>query len=252
MASKLPLFLVLPFAISCGGDDTPHTIKTPDSNMGSGSGSGSSTACALNPSYAPALGSDTETQFATDYPSTGSGSDATAHRVGYIAILDDADIADVLYMDLYAGYGGFKGSDAASSEVRAGTYVIANDELNYNDCGICVLAAGDFDLQAKEVSAWYFATAGTVNLTTVTLPVGSAAGRITGSWSGLTLHQVNSNANGGIDPSATPNGDCASQIGDASFDIPLEADTGSATGKPNHLRIPLRVSPPRALHHRYY
>lgn len=263
MASKLSLLLFVPFAVACGDDGGSHPIVH-DSNMGSGSGSGSQQpACALNASYSPAFGSDNDVNFATDYPTgyfrAGSGSGSTAtppsvHQIWYVGVLENADIADVLYIDLYAKYGGF-----GSGDIVPGTYVLANDELTYNDCGICVYGAGDFDTSSGDVAEWYMATGGTVTLTSVTAPVGSAAGHITGSWTGVSMQHVEDDGNGFIGGDATPVGNCTSAIGDATFDIPLDppamgsgSGSGSATGKPQHIRIPLKAPAAKALHHRFY
>lgn len=262
MASKLSFLLFVPFAISCGGDDGPHKITTPDSN-GSGGSGGSGSACALSSSYTPAFGSDNNANFATDYPTgyfrAGSGSGSTAtppsvHQIWYVGLLDGADpVFDVLYIDLYAKYGGFK--DGGSSEIRAGSYPITNDELTYANCGVCVYAAGDFDTNANTVAEWYMATGGNVVIDSVTAPVGSAAGHIKGSMANITMQHVEDDGQGFIGGDATPVGNCTSGVASASFDIPLDppsgSGSGSATGKPiDHIRIPIRVN--HTLHHRFY
>lgn len=260
MASKLLPFLFVPLAISCG-DDGPTKITRPDSNNGSGSGSGSGSgnACALDASYSPTFGSDTMTQTADDKPTgyfgSGSGSNPqpSVHQIWYGGVLGgDATVLDVLWIDLYAKYGGF-----GSGDIVPGSYAITGDELTYSNCGICVYASGDFDTNSGDTAAWYMATGGNVMLTTVQNPVGSAAGRIAGSWTGITMQQVEDDGNGFIGGDATPLGDCTSTIGNASFDIPLDppmgSGSGSATGKPiDHIRIPVKISRAKALHHRFY
>lgn len=224
---------------------------------GSGSGSGSSSACALDASYSPTFGSDTMTQNADDKPTgyfgSGSGSNPqpSVHQIWYGALLaDQGDVSDILWIDLYAKYGGF-----GSGDIVPGSYAIANDELTYANCGICIYASGDFDANGA-TAQWYMATAGNLTLNQVMNPNGSAAGRISGSWTGVMLKHVEDDGNGFIGGDATPAADgCTSAIGNASFDIPLNPPmgSGSATGKPlDHIRIPVKVSRAKTLHHRFY
>jgi hypothetical protein len=248
MASKLPLFLFVPFAISCGGDDTPHTIKTPDSNMGSGSNTVTDT-CKVNPTYTTLsfMGSNANAR-ATEVPAN-FGSGSNIHYYISWGAMDtvgsDTMVADYVNMDMYAGYGAFTGSD-----IVAGTYVIANDDTSYPDCGLCVYLQGDYDLAADDGTSddYLMASSGTVTLTSVS---GSA---YKATITNADFRRVVVEADGTVTNDDQTDVPCTTHIDTVSFDIPLKqpssgsgsgSGSGSATGKPFAIHA-------RALHHRHY
>ena len=166
MASKLPLFLFVPFAISCGGDDTPHTVKTPDSNMGSGSGSQTVTdECKVDATYATlSFAGSAAAARATEYPEDAN----RPHRVLSYGALEsigsDAVSADYVNLEFWAELGGF-----GSGDVVPGTYVIQGDDADFFACGICLYVQGDYLLENEDGTAddWLMASSGTVNVTSL-------------------------------------------------------------------------------------
>jgi hypothetical protein len=244
MASKLPLFLFVPFAISCGGDDTPHTIKTPDSNMGSGSGSQTVTdECKVSSTYASLsfMGSAANAR-ATEVPANlGSGSNIH-YYISWGAmetVGSDTMVADYVNMDMYAGFGAFTGID-----IVPGTYVIANDDTSYPDCGLCVYIQGDYDLAVDDGTSddYLMASSGTVTLTSVS---GSA---YQATVTNADFRRVTQDADGPTNEDQTDTA-CTTHVDTITFDIPLrQAMAGSATGKPTFSTN----GRPHVLHHRRY
>ena len=247
MASKLPLLLVVPFAISCGGDDTPHTIKTPDSGMGSGSQVAPDT-CKVDATYTTLSFSGSNANArATEVPANfGSGSNVHLYYSwGGIGTIGSADtVADYVNMDMFAGFGAFK--TTTGSDVVPGTYVIQGDDTSYVDCGLCVYLQGDYDLNADDGTSddYLMAKSGTVTLTSVS---GSS---YKATISNVDFRRVVVESDGTVTNDDQTDVACNSHIDTVSFDIPLRhpstgSGSGSATGKP------MAISP-RALHHRHY
>jgi hypothetical protein len=248
MASKLPLFLVLPFAISCGGDDTPHTIKTPDSNMGSGSGSQTVTdECKVMPTYTTlSFAGSNANANATEVP---AGSNAPHRLLSWGAmetVGSDTVSADYVNLELWAQLGGF-----GSGDIGSGTYVITGDDADVYACGICLYIQGDYLLENEDGTAddWLMASSGTVNITSVT---GSS---YQATVSNADFRRITNMATenfpdpDGGDQTDTP---CTTHVDSITFDIPLKhsgsgSGSGSAVGKPGVSNLHGRV-----LHHRRY
>ncbi len=109
--------------------------------------------------------------------------------------------ADLLVVELYAGFG------AMSGGIVPGTYALAGDDLNYATCGLCLrLFSEDTE------DAGYFATGGTVTITSV-------SPNAVIDVSNATFEHVE------VDPTtfeSTPHADgCTSAITSASFDTPV-------------------------------
>ena len=246
MASKLPLFLFVPFAISCGGDDTPHTIKTPDSGMGSGSQVAPDT-CKVNPTYATLsfMGSNANARATMVPPAFNGGSNKQIFYTwgAMETIGSDATSADYVNMDLFAGFGAFTGSNMVGS----GVYTIANDDTSYVDCGLCVYLQGDYDLMADDGTSddYLMAKSGTVTLTSVS---GSS---YKATLSNVDFRRVVVEADGTITNDDQTDVPCNSHIDTVTFDIPLRTAMGSGSGSGSATGKPYAISP-RALHHRHY
>lgn len=240
MVAKHLLFLIVPLAVSCGGDDGPNMIKTADSGVRPPDAAPPDT-CKVNSSYSPAFtDADTNTR-ATDYPAGYMGS-MDAHTIMSYGLLEPlaegSRLGDFLEIDLYAGYGGF-----GSGDILPGTYVLASDDLSWADCGICVALQGDYDIDTNEIDDWLLAKTGTV---VITEAAGSA---YKVALMNATFQRVTVDADGDPTQDAQTDVPCTSSIGSATFDLTLDhAGSGSATGKPTLGRN----ARARALRHRFY
>jgi len=224
VAASIPLVPLIPL-LACGGDS-----KTPDANIhvidgsgGSGSGSGSgSGACTAAASYAVTFGSNSEA--AQNTPATGSGSAATPHEELWLGLLNNDK--DELFIQLYAGYGGF-----GSGDIRPGTYNLAmNGDDKFSTCGACVLAITDImgTGSASTFKDYYTAKSGTLTLTSTT-------GTIAGSMSNIVLQHVTQDAM--QNPSDTVADSCTSTIGSAAFSAPLQMGSAAFEGKLENGRL---------------
>lgn len=119
--------------------------------------------------------------------------------------INDEEPADLVSLELYAGYGAF------GETLTAGTFQLTGDETNYSTCGACVLIYAD--ATADSVGAIYMATGGELQLTSVET-------RLTGTLHNVTLTHVSIND----EFVSTPVGDCDTQITDLTFDQPIPAN----------------------------
>ncbi|HEY5952411.1 MAG TPA: hypothetical protein VIV40_43230 [Kofleriaceae bacterium] len=211
-ATAFPLCTV---ALACGGDDGGGGIHVVDAAMGSGSGSGQKDAaavtCYVDSMYAPTFGS--ADQFAQTAGSGASGSNAHTEIWGGALNMDMTP--DVLQVELYAGFAAFNGTDIMPKTIQ-----LSGDELNYKTCGACVRIFADSTQDNS--AAQYFATAGTVTLSSV-------QGTLMGTLSNITLTKVTV----ADDYTSTPVGDgCTTTITSATMNAMLQmgSGSGSATG----------------------
>ena len=142
---------------------------------------------------------------------------------GYIAIAGDLDAntpPDLLYVELYEGFGIF------ANGIGPGTYTIAGAELNYSSCGLCVRILTEVDPSTGPNDDGYLATGGSVIIDTVDLNTNEIAG----SASGLTFEHVT--IDGGTFQS-TPHpdaGQCVSAITTVSFSTAMGTGGGGGAG----------------------
>jgi hypothetical protein len=86
---------------------------------------------------------------------------------------------DIVQLELWDGQGAFAGG-----VVRTGTFQITGAELAYNTCGVCLRAAGD---KGTANAKTYFATSGTVEVTSV----GAAGSTLSAKITNATFAEVN-------------------------------------------------------------
>jgi hypothetical protein len=136
--------------------------------------------------------------------------------------------ADVLQMQFYSGFGVFMNG------VMPGTYQITGAEAQYSSCGVCGLLFADVTMAAPpslaDANRVYFATAGTVNITSVTP-------NLTGTVTGLQFQHVT------IDPmtfTSTVVGDCTSSIDSLAFDATVMEQKPGRPGVPQPITLNLR------------
>ncbi|HEY5922485.1 MAG TPA: hypothetical protein VIV11_12475 [Kofleriaceae bacterium] len=216
--SALPL---VPIALACGGDDGGGGIKVIDASTTIDSKPvDAASTCYVETSLAPTFGS--ADQFAETNGSGITGSNA--HTEVWGGRLNPDMMPDIVQVELYAGVAAFMGTDITPKTIQ-----IAGEELNYRTCGACVRIFADATQQA--VAAQYFATGGTLTLTSTT-------GNLTGTLSNITMTKVTI----AQDFTSTPvNDGCNTTITNAAMNAPLMM--GSATaGNPSALVIPGEIS----------
>jgi hypothetical protein len=189
---------------ACGSDGK----KKVDSGIQLIDGSGGGGGCTAAASYS-GIGSG---QSAENFPA-GSNS---GHTILYGALLNADTTPDAVQLELYQGFGAF-----GSGDIKNGTYQITGEETNYATCGVCVRIFTDIVSDGSGGASStddYFATGGTVTLTSV------SGNTFSGTLSNVAMTHVT------IDPqtfNSTPVGDCNSNIANATMNTPLTL--GSAT-----------------------
>jgi hypothetical protein len=207
--AALPL---IPIALACGGDDGDSGKITvqPDASMPD-----AAVICTALPSYA-GIASGSNTQFATNYPASGSGSSAQPHVQSYLGAMN-ADI-DALRLLLYGQFGGF-----GSGDIRPGTYTLGGDEAKFSTCGLCVLVGTDVTQSGQ--ADWYMATGGSI---TLTMAGGGSNTTLSGSLTGVNFAHVGKDADGLPTDSVVDS--CVTSIPSANFTATLRAPS-AVTGK---------------------
>lgn len=222
--SALP---IIPIALACGGDDNNKTIKIPDAPV-MVDAPVVCTAAATYPSPGAAVPGRS-----TDYAKGLFGSNSP-HELTYVAALDNNSAArDVLFVDLYAGYGVF-----ASGDITNGTFQIGGDDAKYSTCGLCVLIAAD--VTSTAVTDWYMATSGTVTLTKTSISqLGSdGSAHFAGSLTNVNLVHVAKDSRGGPGDMTADN--CVSAIPTTTMDGKMVVGSaGGAVGGGESARINL-------------
>jgi hypothetical protein len=155
-------------ASDTGGDDgvTPDASTTPDGTP--------SVTCPLAATVADAGSLSALKSQRCNVP----GSMGTKKWYRLSATLPGAPM-DVVPLELWDGQGGFAGGT-----VRTGTFQITGAELAYSTCGVCLRAAGDKGTAAEKT---YFATGGTVEVTSV----GAAGTTLSAKITNATFAEVN-------------------------------------------------------------
>lgn len=222
MQKKYSMFAVattslLTIALGCGGDDDGGKVLIPDASTGGGSADAPGVSCYVANTYAPTFGAGE--QFA-EYD--GAGTDRTATWGAYV----NADaMPDALQLELYAGIGAFQGTDIVPKSIT-----LSGVELNYKTCSVCVRLFAD--TTQTSTAAEYFATGGTVELT-------STNGNLTGTLTNVTMEKVTV----AQDFTSTPVGDgCTTTITSLAFNAPLEMATATAGDPSARIVVSPRVT----------
>src|SRR5262249_5778526 len=119
-------------------------------------------------------------------------------------------------------------------------YQLTGDDLQYAQCGICVLVNTDLHMQGSGIAETddYMATSGSVTLTSVGT---NGSGTLSGSISNVQFTHVTI----GSDGTSTPVGDsCNTTIANASFSATLQAGMAFTNDGVQH---PMQLT----LRHRY-
>jgi hypothetical protein len=157
-------------------------------------------ACGSSGSDAPVDASSVDAAVpclvSANYADLGTKTGSTSQGPATLTIvLDAGPPRDSFFIKLNAGKGVF------AAGLANGTYPIANAELSLATCGLCVNLIADI-VTGQGPSGFYFATGGSVTLTSTQPPAGTLTN--------ITLHEVTSDG--------TPvNSGCTSKIGTMQF-----------------------------------
>ncbi len=224
MSKKFSLtpFICIPFLACGGGGGGGHTVMTVDSGNGSGSGSGSAAPCTVDSALSNDFGS------AADQYGEWDGSGSSAAPPGSYEEWDGVlnNDTDFIRLELFGGFGAIAGG------IAPGTYSITGDDTNYATCGVCLRLFGD----ASQTSADdYFATSGTVVLTTVSSGSGSASGSdvVYGTISGSFQNAMFEHVTIGSDYTSTPIGDCTATLASGTFSTDVYMGSAAAAPAPS-------------------
>jgi len=168
---------IIPVALACGGDDgggkitvRPDAGKTPDSGP---------VTCTAAATYGGVQGS--AQAAGSDGMMGGTGSDS--YQVYWIGRMDANTQPDLLQIALFEGGGPFGGG------ITPGTVQLTGAEADPTMCYACMVMFTDYHMVGSDSADYvdlYFATGGTLNLTSV-------SGTFEGTGTNLTLtHYVQS------------------------------------------------------------
>jgi hypothetical protein len=204
--------------IACGsgsGNNTHPTDATRDAPV----------ACTASSSYGAATLTDgsgyafTAAEITTD----GSNGFVDANQ-GFNGNLNADAAPDSFEIDLYEGFGVW---GSGSGIITTGTFTLSGDDLSFQKCGLCIQIFTNIDADGAPVDL-YFATGGTVTLTSVGTPTGSnvSTGTLAGSLSNAMFADWDS---GSADMAI---GSCTSSITSLSFSGALVPVADSFDGAP--------------------
>lgn len=135
---------------------------------------------------------------------------ANAQYLDLFASLAPGPMVDVVQIQLWP-LGVFSGG------LAPGTYEIAGAETDFYACGACALIIADFDLVGMTFQQQLMASAGTLQLDTVSTTVGEM---VTGTLTGARFRQVLLD-DGTMTQSNVPGG-CTTAIDSVSFSAPVQ------------------------------
>jgi hypothetical protein len=209
--------------IACGGGS--NNAKQPDAHVGSGG----SAVCTASSSYGAAsvtMGS-AYAFTAAEITADGSAGFVDSNQ-GFNGDLNADPEPDLFEIDLYEGFGAFA---AGSGTITSGSVTLAGDDLFFQKCGLCVQLYTNIGSDGSPTDQ-YFATGGTVDLTSVGSPTGSnvSTGTLSGTLSNVSFAHWNST---GSNDQAY--GDCTSTITSLTFSATLEPVVESFQGGPTRI-----------------
>lgn len=194
--------------VACGGDDGDTMLV--DAGPGSADAPPASN-CTVSPSYSTTF--DMNNAFAE---TNGAGTEQELVGGGFLNM--DA-MPDALQIELYAGLGPFQNGITSQSITLAG------DELDYATCAACVRVFTD--LTEDSSGGEYFATGGTLNLTSV-------ENTLKFTLTNVTLQHVTITSGTW---ETTPVGDgCTTTLTDVTFSAPIEQPQARSKNGPIRLR----------------
>ncbi len=209
-----PLVLSLGL-VACGGGDDGVSVVVDASRIDAASGPDAAVTCTVSTAAFGAAGALTPSLCFQD-----PGEDAMSASDDFIimrAPLEAGMPFDELELDLYAGFGAFRGG------FTTGTFQITAEESDFATCGLCVFVNTDRDADGYVDD--YLATGGSVTITSIN-------GTLTGTASNLTFQHVILDG-----ATSTPANDgCVSAIASASFTAPIGAPPMNAARAARRVR----------------
>jgi hypothetical protein len=210
----------VPLALSCGGDSNNKTIHTTDAKVFK---DGPPVACTATSTYGAVTLAGSANQDERSFPSKPNGSGTLAPYEEVLGVLNADAMPDLLFLDLYPGYGPFKGSN----DLKTGTFMITGDDLSFATCGVCPLLGTDYIMGSGETDD-YYAIDGSVTITSFGSDNNGSnggsgwSGTLAGSVSNMHFTHVMFDSSG----NQTPAGDgCTSAIDSMSFSGTLVQET---------------------------
>lgn len=148
---------------------------------------------------------------------------------GFTGDLNSDPLPDSFELDLYQGLGAFGSDGSGSGMITKGTYALAGDDLSFQLCGLCVQIFTNLDADGAPVDL-YFATAGSITLSSVGTPTGSdvSTGTLAGSLTNVTFAQWDGSADVAL-------GSCTSSITSLSFSATIEPEADGFVGGPTQI-----------------
>jgi hypothetical protein len=181
--------------LACSGDHPPD-VCTASSSYGAASIAANGSGYAF-----------TAAQIAAD-ASTG----LTDSNQGFDGDITADATPDMFEIDLYQGYGACK---VGSGAIATGNFTLSGDDLSFQGCGVCLQLYTDLGSDGAPTDL-YFATAGSVTLTSVGTPTGSdvSMGTLAGSIANVAFAHWDDNNDVAV-------GDCTSSVGSLQFSATL-------------------------------
>jgi hypothetical protein len=211
LAACAALLWALP---ACGGDDDDG-VSVPDSGSGTG-GDAAPAGCPVEATVGPFDPLEMQAFHFTQPPDQGADPDPSVRAISAAGRIDPGDVppADLLFVELWDGFGAFSGG-----QIAPGEFTIEGAEANLADCGVCIYAYGDAQSAGGQVTIakQYMAASGTVTVDAAGTRAGNdITGNFTGSISGLTMIEINQ------DTGEPVSGGCETAIQSVSWDAPIE------------------------------
>ena len=216
---RFSLVLTALIAVGCGGDDSGGNPGADARRIDGAAPIDASTACVASADYGTIMPMAMEQSAGEDEIGPDGGT-RTYYFILMIVGNGTPNVA-ILELDLWPGDGVFSGG------LMTGNVPLAGEELDQAACGVCAYLLSDLTIDSMmRITAFdevYFATGGSVNLTSVpmaptadaspTAPDGSggATGMIAGSVMTLQFGQLNRQT---FDPIV---GGCTSQVAGGNF-----------------------------------
>jgi hypothetical protein len=148
---------------------------------------------------------DFATPTLTNQVAPGVGDPATPDAISFQGDLNADATPDVLQIELVSGYGVFL------EGVTTGTFPLADDELNYATCGLCVRVFTDVEDGGGHAMQQYFATGGTVTITSIDP-------NITGTVTDVDFVEVTVATDGTYTTTPVTDG-CSTAVASTAFDV---------------------------------
>ena len=177
------------------------------------SGDSPSAMCTAAPSYGAApIANGSGYAFTAAQIAEDAATGLIDSNQGFAGNINAAPMPDEFEIDLYEGFGTFM---AGSGVITAGTFTLSGADLKFQSCGLCVQLYTDLGSDGSPTDL-YFATAGTVTLTSVGTPTGSDVS--TGTLAGTVSNIAFAHWDGSNDVAV---GDCTSTVDSLHFSATL-------------------------------